>query len=174
MEVVWTETGRFEGGQPEKTKKQVYTSLELTPHLWSYCMNTHTHTHTHRQTDREWPGQALRPAAACALHLLVYVLLELKPLTGILHRLVLQLSETKEEEKKKGKQNGTTHPPNTDPTKSNQKKVHAPVIVVTLLGCLTLTVQDDVCAVLTYIEGWFVNICAHGSRLQVYKTYGCR
>lgn len=72
----------------------------------TYCM---TMRDTHIHSSREWTGQALRPAAACALHLIVYIVLELKLLTGILHRPVLQLSETKEEGKDEDKQNGTTH-----------------------------------------------------------------
>lgn len=75
----------------------VSTSLELLNsakpgHLLCRQHEGHTHTHT------EWAAQALRPAAACALYLLVDVLLELERVTGVLHGAVLQLSETKESE----------------------------------------------------------------------------
>lgn len=62
---------------------------------------SHIHKYTHTDTRKESDRQALRPAAASALHLLVYILLELKLLTGILHRPVLQLPETEEEHKKR-------------------------------------------------------------------------
>lgn len=63
--------------------------------------HTYIHTPTHALTMIQIRTmQALRPAAACALHLLIYVLLQLKRLTGILGRPVLQLSETKAEKRR--------------------------------------------------------------------------
>lgn len=102
VEIVWSDTGRSEGVGGRKTKRGLYragadsSSLTL---LYEHEGNTHTYTPT-LTAIQIMTMQALRPAAACALHLLVYVLLQLKLLTGILRRPVLQLSETKAEKRR--------------------------------------------------------------------------
>lgn len=78
----------------------VCTSLEPTPlycHVTSHVKMSDPHTYINTHTPRKWLEQALGPAASNALHLLVYILLQLELLTGILRGPVLQLPETEDE-----------------------------------------------------------------------------